>query len=138
MFSLKRFHFDSQYCLRGPWICSEFSRTDDKVESNTFFKKNFGGHESLLWTTDTPVLDFWWRLLWVSKPAWAALFELGGGICVTWRVILYPNCCLSMKVYLYTLTINIYFSGFRSVKLNAQENRSFAQNRVFHKLATVH
>ena len=20
--------------------------------------------------TDTPVLDFWWRLLWVSKPGW--------------------------------------------------------------------
>ena len=23
--------------------------------------------------TDTPVLDFWWHLLWVSKPEWAAL-----------------------------------------------------------------
>ena len=20
--------------------------------------------------TDTPILDFWWRLLWVSKPEW--------------------------------------------------------------------
>ena len=30
--------------------------------------------------TDTPVLDFWWHLLWVSKPEWAALFKLGGGI----------------------------------------------------------
>ena len=33
--------------------------------------------------TDTPVLDFWWHLLWVSKPEWAALFALGGGIHVT-------------------------------------------------------
>ena len=22
--------------------------------------------------TDTPVSDFWWRLLWVSNPEWAA------------------------------------------------------------------
>ena len=33
--------------------------------------------------TDAPVLDFWWRLLWVSKPEWAALFVLGRGIHVT-------------------------------------------------------
>ena len=32
-------------------------------------------------STDTPVLDFWWCLLWVSKPERAALFTLGGGIC---------------------------------------------------------
>ena len=31
--------------------------------------------------TDTPVLDFWWCLLWVSKPECAALFALGGGVC---------------------------------------------------------
>ena len=28
-----------------------------------------------------PFLDFWWRLLWVSKPGWAALFALGRGVC---------------------------------------------------------
>ena len=33
--------------------------------------------------TDTPVSNFWWRLLWGSKPEWAALFVLGRGICVT-------------------------------------------------------
>ena len=27
--------------------------------------------------TDNPVLDFWWCLLWDSKPEWAALFTLG-------------------------------------------------------------
>ena len=29
---------------------------------------------------DTSVLDFWWRLLWVSKPEWAVLFTLGRGM----------------------------------------------------------
>ena len=33
--------------------------------------------------TDTPVLDFWRCLLWVSKPEWAALFTLDRGVCVT-------------------------------------------------------
>ena len=33
--------------------------------------------------TDTPVLDFWWTLSWVSKPEWAELFTLGGGVHVT-------------------------------------------------------
>ena len=31
---------------------------------------------SFFGATGTPVLDFWWRLLWVSKPEWAALFAL--------------------------------------------------------------
>ena len=35
-----------------------------------FFFLNFGGHESFLWVTDTPILDFWWHFLWVSKPEW--------------------------------------------------------------------
>ena len=30
--------------------------------------------------TDTPVCDFWWCLLWVSKPESAALFALGRGV----------------------------------------------------------
>ena len=33
--------------------------------------------------TDTPVLDFWWCLLWISKPEWLALFIFGRGVCVT-------------------------------------------------------
>ena len=31
--------------------------------------------------TDIPILDFWWHLLCVSKPEWAALFTLGRGLC---------------------------------------------------------
>ena len=34
------------------------------------FQKIFGGHKSFLRATDTPVLDFYWRLAWVSKPGW--------------------------------------------------------------------
>ena len=33
--------------------------------------------------TDTSVLDFWWCLLWVSKPEWSALFTLGWDIHAT-------------------------------------------------------
>ena len=42
-----------------------------------FFFKVFGGHVhmSFLGATGTPVLDFWWRLLWVSKPEWVCLIR---------------------------------------------------------------
>ena len=33
--------------------------------------------------TDTPVSDFWWCLLWVSKLEWAALFVLCRGVHIT-------------------------------------------------------
>ena len=32
-----------------------------------------GATDTPIGDTDAPVLDFWWRLLWVSKPEWAAL-----------------------------------------------------------------
>ena len=48
-----------------------------------FFLKIFGGHMSFYGATDTPVLDFWWRLFNGSKPEWATLFTLGGGIPLT-------------------------------------------------------
>ena len=31
-------------------------------------KKKIVGHMSIFGATYTPVSDFWWRLLWVSKP----------------------------------------------------------------------
>ena len=49
-----------------------------------FFKKVFGGHIhiSFFGATGTPVLNFWWRLLWVSKPEWVlALFAFCRGKC---------------------------------------------------------
>ena len=33
--------------------------------------------------TDTPVLDFWWRLLWVSKPEWVLPYSHLVLLCVT-------------------------------------------------------
>ena len=50
----------------------------------SFFKKNLGGHRSpFCGATDTPILDFWWHLLWVSKPPWAVLFVFGRCVNVT-------------------------------------------------------
>ena len=57
------------------------------VKKNTtklfFVKKVFGGHMSFLGTTGTPVLDFWWHLLWGSKPESVLPYSLffGGGKC---------------------------------------------------------
>ena len=36
----------------------------------------FCGHMSILRVTGTPVLDFWWCLLWVSKPEWVLPYSL--------------------------------------------------------------
>ena len=42
-----------------------------------FWKKNWGGHMSFCEATDTPILDFWWRLLWVSEPEPLLFLYLG-------------------------------------------------------------
>ena len=34
---------------------------------------------SFFLATGTPVLDFWWRLLWVSKPEWVLPYSLFSG-----------------------------------------------------------
>ena len=39
-----------------------------------FLKKNLEGISPFCGASDIPVLDFWWRLLWVSKPEWPTLF----------------------------------------------------------------
>ena len=41
-----------------------------EIMDDDFFLKNFVGHMSIFGATDTPVSDFWWCLLWVSKPEW--------------------------------------------------------------------
>ena len=50
------------------------------------FQKNIGWHLTFFGMTDTPVLAFWWCVLWVSKPEWAALFTLGRGVHVTYSM----------------------------------------------------
>ena len=39
-----------------------------------FFKIFWRTHVPFYGTTDTPILDFWWRLPWVSKPGWTCLY----------------------------------------------------------------
>ena len=39
-------------------------------ETPLFFKKKLDDASLFCGATDTPVLDFWWRLPWVSKPEW--------------------------------------------------------------------
>ena len=60
-----------------------------------------GGHIPFYGATDTPVLDFWWHFLWVSKPEWASLFALGGGI-HTWHTFpeihLWCDTCRTLDV----------------------------------------
>ena len=41
-----------------------------------FFPKFLEDISPFCGVTDNPVLDFWWHLLWVSKPEWAALLAL--------------------------------------------------------------
>ena len=41
-----------------------------------FFKVFLGGHMSFFGATGTPVLDFWWCLLWGSKPEWVLPYSL--------------------------------------------------------------
>ena len=66
-----------------------------KVQSSTtsvyftlllFKKKIFEDISPFCGVTDTIVLNFWWHLLCVSKPEWAALFAFGWGIHVTWSL----------------------------------------------------
>ena len=52
-----------------------------KIGNVGFFKK-MEDISPFYVATDTPVLNSWWHLFYVSKPEWAALFTLGRGICV--------------------------------------------------------
>ena len=61
-------------------FCSWCKDMSSMQEFDFFLKKKFGRHMSLCGATNAPVLHFWWHLLWVSKPEWAALFILGRSI----------------------------------------------------------
>ena len=55
-----------------------------------FFIKVFGGHihTSFFRATGTPILDFWWLLLWVSKPKWVLPYShFFGGECKLWYIL---------------------------------------------------
>ena len=60
-----------------------------------FFFQNFGGHKSFfVGPLISPVLDFLWHLLWVSKLEWAALFTPGGVTHVTYSSRFTPGATL--------------------------------------------
>ena len=80
--SMLRFIFDD---LDFPWW-----KERQFLQKITWSKKN---HDEVVFkikkkvdtspfcgATGYPVLNFWWRLFWVSKPEWVALFALGGGV----------------------------------------------------------
>ena len=74
----------------NPFICAApyrkadyIGRFTERLKHFKFLFKIFGVHKSFCGATDISVLDFWWHLLRVSKPEWAVLFLLGGGVCVT-------------------------------------------------------
>ena len=67
-----------------------------KIESwfVLFFKKNFGGQMSFYGAIDTPVLDFWWCLLWVSKVRVGSLIH-------TWQIHMW---CTFPEIHLWSDT----------------------------------
>ena len=56
-----------------------------------FFEKKFGGHKSFYGATDTPVLDFWWHLFWVTKSGWIPLLACFV-TCMQWIPQIYLWC----------------------------------------------
>ena len=89
MWCYLRYYFLCLFSVFGNWRNREHgTRTVVKWEpciplECTFSVANVTLKNPFCGATDTPVLDFWWCLLWVSKPEWAALFTLERGICVT-------------------------------------------------------
>ena len=63
----------------------DFRKLDEVVCRQFFFvfQKILEDISPFCGATDTPFMDFWWCLFWISKPEWATLFVLGRGACVT-------------------------------------------------------
>ena len=53
------------------------------IDSSVHFLKFLEDRSLFCWPLIPPVLDFWWRCLWIWNPEWAALFVLSRGIHVT-------------------------------------------------------
>ena len=87
------FHSNTRQTALTLGVFYSMPRTPNRTIS--FFLRKIGGYMSFCGATDTPVLDFWWHLLWVSKPEWAALFTLGGGMCDVYSPVInlwYDTC----------------------------------------------
>ena len=64
-----------------------------------FFFNFFVGHMSICGATDTPVLDFWWRLLWVSKPEWVLPYSNFAEAYVIIRSLRFTSGATPLPVY---------------------------------------
>ena len=62
--------------LRSTSIYIDLSHWQIEGTVNFFFFKVFGGHMSFFGATGTPVLDFWWHILWVLKSEWVLPYSL--------------------------------------------------------------
>ena len=81
-------HGSIGWCTQFSWMRGQKGTSQNSPHTRTsvctkhqeffffFFKNVFGGHMSFFGATGTPVLDFWWRLLWVSKPEWVLSYSL--------------------------------------------------------------
>ena len=69
------------YILYQPFTARK--RSTHHLECTLVFKTRLGDTSNFCGDTDTLVLDFWWYILWLSKPEFAALFALGGDERVT-------------------------------------------------------
>ena len=67
--------------LLNPSIESQYNCLYLQTTIFFFFKIFFDGHIHLSYfvATGIPVLDFWWRLLWVLKPEWVLSYSHCGG-----------------------------------------------------------
>ena len=70
LLSLGNIHIWGVFTFSGNYISIFWAWCHFPINTILFFLKFFGGHESFCGATDTPVLDFWWCLPWVSKPGW--------------------------------------------------------------------
>ena len=73
---------------------------------------------------NTSVLDFLWCLLWVSKPEWAALFTLGGGICVT-HCLRFTFGVTPADLLAASMTVEPFSSTYLQVGIDGAEARIY-------------
>ena len=79
--SLGRHHSPGRHPQADPLRTATAADSTHPTAVQFCFYKIFGGRVFFCGSTDTPVLDFRWHLLSVSKPEWATLFPLGRGTC---------------------------------------------------------
>ena len=79
----------------------------------------------LIKATDTPVLDFWWHIVWVSKPELAALFAFGGGINATLSMRLTSGATLA-DLLVASMTCEPFSSTYLRAGIGGARNRDLS------------